>query len=78
MGSVPELQENKQIEYPSSEANETSTLARFVDRSTIHIDAAACIKWLFLGAAILIAVVALVWAGRYDLIVGFLSSVPRP
>lgn len=54
-----------------------STLERAVERSTIHIDAAACIKWFFLGTAILVIVVALVWSGRYDLAVSLFSLTPK-
>ena len=55
-----------------------STLEKFAERSTIHIDAAACIKWTFIGTALLVVVLALVVSGKYELAAGLLSLPIKP
>jgi hypothetical protein len=54
-----------------------SALEKAVERSTIHIDAAACIKWTFLGLAILVIVIASVRAGSHDLAAGLVAIVAK-
>ena len=55
-----------------------STLEKFAERSTIHIDAAACIKWTFIGTALLVVVLALVASGKYELAVGLIGLPIKP
>ena len=55
-----------------------STLGKFAERSTIHIDAAACIKWIFIGTALLVVVLGLVVSGKYELAAEIISLPIKP
>ena len=41
-----------------------SKFEQIIENSTIHIDAAACIRWSFLGFTVLILVIASIFTGQ--------------
>lgn len=48
-----------------------SPVERAIERSTIHLDIAACIRWTFIG----VAVVILAWSGTSSDVLATLSAV---
>ena len=77
MDRKPQLERAHRQDVTES-APKVSTLEKFAERSTIHIDAAACIKWTFIGTALLVVVLALVVSGKYELAAGIMSLPIKP
>lgn len=50
-----------------------SPVERVIERSTFHFDVAHCIKWTFVGIAVLI----IAWSGTGDQLVATLRTVLR-